>query len=82
MNERLNRSCHEPVHDEEVFLNVQFRIEPFEIAGVIILCAVAQYKVLRTRGRTDRIGLDKAHSLEDAFQCSRLEKTAGNCITP
>src|SRR5260370_36701414 len=82
VHERLNRLCHEPVHDEEVFLDVQLRIEPFEIAGVIIFCAMAQYKVLGTRGRTDRIGLDKAHALESSFQCGRLEKTAGNGIAP
>ncbi len=82
MHESLNRFCHEPVHDEEVFLDPQLRIEPFEIARVIIFCAMAQYKILGTRRRTDRIRLDKPYALEGAFQCSRPEKTASNGIAP
>ncbi len=54
----------------------------YNFAGAIIFCAMAQYKVLGTRGRTDRIGLDKAHALESAFQCGHLEKTASNGIAP
>ena len=48
--------------------------EPFEIAGVVIFCAMAQYKVLSTRRRTDRIGLDKAYTLEGAFSVVGLKR--------
>src|SRR6476660_3217568 len=82
MYQRLKCLRHKPVHDEEVFLDLELRIQPFEVSGVIIFYAMTQYEVLGTRRRTDRIGLDKTHPIEGAFQCSRLEKTTGDGIPP
>ena len=82
MHQRLKRLCHKSIHDKEVFLDLELRIQPFEISGVIIFYAMAKYEVLSTRGRTDWISLDKIHPLERGFQCSRLEKRASNGIAP
>jgi hypothetical protein len=39
---------------------------------------MTQYQVLSTSGRTDRVSLNKAESIESTSQRRRLEKTAGN----
>jgi hypothetical protein len=39
---------------------------------------MTQCQVLGTSGRTDWISLNKAESVETAFQCRGLEKTAGD----
>ena len=82
VHECLNCVCHESVHDEEVFLDRQLRVESFEVAGVVIFCAMTQHKILSARGRTDRIGLYKTHAMERGFQWDRLEKTTSNGIAP
>ena len=82
MHQRLKRLRHKPVHDEEVFLDLKLRIKPFEVSGMIIFCAMAQYEILSARWGTDWIGLDKTQALEGGFQCSRLEKTTSNGISP
>src|SRR5437762_2908483 len=82
LHRRLKRLCHKSIHDKEVFLDLELRIQPFEISGVIIFYAMAKYEVLSARGRTDWISLDKIHLLERGFQCSRLEKRASNGIAP
>src|SRR5260370_6983352 len=48
VHERLNRLCHEPVHDEEVFLDPQLRIEPSDTPARPIFCPLTQYKVSST----------------------------------
>ena len=45
----------------------------FEVPGVVIFYAMAQYEILSPRGRPDRIGLNKTHAIEGGFQCSRRE---------
>ena len=42
MHQRLKCLRHKPVHDEEVFLYLELRIQPFEIPGAVIFYAMAQ----------------------------------------
>src|SRR5215510_1887682 len=81
MHQRLKTLRHKPVHDEEIFLDLELRVQPFEVPGFVIFNAMAQYQVLSARGRTDRIGLDKTHAIKGAFQCSWLEKTTSDGVT-
>src|SRR5262249_13264759 len=82
MHQRLKRLRHKPVHDEEIFLDLDLRIHPFEVPGMVILYTMTQDEVLSTRRRSDRIGLNKTHAIKRAFHCSRLEKTTGYSISP
>ena len=45
---------------------------------MVVPNAMTQYQVLSTSGRTDRISLNKAESVESTFQRRGLEKTAGD----
>ena len=82
MHQRLKRLRHKSVRDEEVFLDLELRIQSLEVPGVVIFCAMAQDEVLSARRGTDWIGLDKTQALECGFQGSRLEKTTSNGISP
>ena len=62
MHQRLRGARQEAVVDEKVFLNVQRRIAPLQIARAVVLDPVAQRQVLRARRSTNRVGLDKAQS--------------------
>src|SRR6185369_4192778 len=59
MHQRLKCLRHKPVHDEEVFLDLDLRIHPFEVPSMVILYTMTQDEVLSTCRRSDRIGLDK-----------------------
>ena len=78
MHERLYASRKKTVHDKEILFDAELWVQPFEIAGMIILNAMTQYQVLGTSGGTDWVGLNKAESVDSAFQCRGLEKTAGD----
>src|SRR5713101_7850295 len=68
MHQRMYRASHEAVVDEEIFLDAELRVAAFEIAGAIILDAMAQYQVLSAGWRANRIGLHKAEPVQRAFQ--------------
>ena len=78
MHQRLYRSREKTVHDKEILFDAEPWVQAFEIAGMVILNAMTQYQVLGTSGRTDRVSLNKAESVESTFQCRGLEKTAGD----
>src|SRR5262245_28456195 len=78
MHQRLCRSGEETVHNEEILFDPEIWVQAFKIAGMIIFNAMTQYQVLGTSGRTDRVSLNKAESVESAFQCRGLEKTASD----
>ena len=60
------RARHEAVVDEHVLFDLERRIVPLEVAGTVILDAVPQSQVLRTRRGSDRIGLHEAKGVERA----------------
>src|SRR5436190_6201509 len=82
MHQRLYGPCQETVDDEKIFFDAKLRVQTFKVAGMVVFYAMTQYEVLSTSGRTDRVGLDKTHSLESAFQCGGLEKTASDRKAP
>jgi hypothetical protein len=67
MHQRLQRSGHEAVIDEKVFLDAEGCIAAFEIAGMIILHAMAKDEILRASWGADGIGLDEGHTVEGAL---------------
>ncbi len=67
VHQRVDGSCHEAVDDEEVLLDAELRVEAFEVAGTVVLHAVAQYQVLCARRGADRVGLHKAQPVEGAL---------------
>src|SRR5437762_11190290 len=78
MYQRLYRSCEKTVHDKKILFDAEFRVQAFEIAGMIIVNAMAQYQVLSTSGRADRVSLNKAEWVKSTFQCRGLEMAAGD----
>jgi len=78
MHQRLYTVREKTVHNKEILFDAEFWVQPFEIAGMVILNAMTQYQVLSTSGRTDRVSLNKTESVESAFQRRGLEKTAGD----
>src|ERR1044072_6735068 len=79
MHQRLDWSWDKTVNDKEILFEPESWVQPCEIAGMIVLNTMAEYQVLSTSGRTDWIGLNKAESVESAFQRRGLEKTARDC---
>ena len=82
MHQRMDGACHEAVGDEEILLDAERRVAAFEIAGTVVLDAVAQRQVLRARRRADRIGLHEAQPVEGAFQRGGREETVGDGKAP
>jgi len=74
MHQRLHRSGHKAVVDDEVLVNVERGVAALQIARAVIGNAVAQGKVLRACRRADRIGLDEAERVERALQGGRREE--------
>ena len=60
--------CCEPVIDEEVFSDREFRVFRFQISGAVVIDAMAKNEVLSTCGGTDRIGLEVAQLAEGRLQ--------------
>src|SRR5207247_1162591 len=56
----------------------ELHVAALEVAGTVVLDAMAQHQVLRARGRADRIGLHEAQSVEGAFERGGREETAGD----
>src|SRR4029077_8978040 len=59
MHQRLYGLRDEAVNDKEVFLDAEFLVAAFEVAGTVILDSMAQHKVLSAGRRADRVGLHK-----------------------
>src|SRR5579864_2757902 len=74
MHQRMNRARHEAVVDEEVFLDAEFRVAALEIAGAVILDAMAQNQILSAGRRANRIGLDKSELVKRTLQRRRREE--------
>src|SRR6267142_3276755 len=82
MHQRPYRARHEAIGDEVVLLDVELRVAAFEVAGTVVLYAMAEYQVLRARGRADRIGLHKAQLVEGAVESGGLEEAVGDGKAP
>src|SRR5262245_50340190 len=76
VHQRLHGAGNEAVVHEDVLVNIEIRVVPFEIAGAIVDDAVAQREILRAGRRPDRIGLDETESVEGALQRRRREERA------
>src|SRR5713226_1812398 len=78
MHQRVYGTRHEAVVDEEILLDAELRVAAFEVAGTVVLDAMAQGKVLGARGRANRVGLHKAEPVESALQRGRREEAVGD----
>ena len=78
MHEGLQGARQEAVVDEEVLLDVERRVEAFEVARSVALDAVPQRQVLRARRSADRVRLHEAQLLERTLQRGRREEAAGD----
>ena len=76
MHQLVHSAGDEAVVDEDVLFDVECRIIPLEIAGTIVLDAVAERQVLRPRRRADRISLHETKRIERARQRRRRGKMA------
>ena len=82
MHQRLQRPRQEAVRDENILLEAELPVEAFEVAGAVVLDAMAQHQILRASRRPDRVGLHKAQPLKGAFQSCGREEGAGNSKAP
>ena len=82
MHQRLKSSGHETVVDEEILIDAELHVAAFEVAGTVILHAMAQDQVLRAGGSADRIGLHKAQPMEGALQRGWREEAPGDRKAP
>src|SRR5690242_16454275 len=82
MHQRLQRPCYKAVVDEEVFLDAELRITALEIAIAIVLNAMSQHQVLRSRRSAYGIGLHKAQPVERTLQRGGREETTSNSVVP
>ena len=76
MHQRVDLARHESVVDEEVLVHVDRRVRSLEIARVVVGNTVTQNQVLRSRGRTNRIGLHEAERVNRLLQRGRCERTS------
>jgi len=67
MHQRLYRTGHEAVIDEEVLLDAELRVAAVQVVGTVILDAMAQHQVLSSRRSADGVGLHKAQPVEGAL---------------
>ena len=74
MHQRVYLARHEAVVDEEVFLDAELGVAAFEVAGAVILDAMAQDEILGASGRANRIGLDEAELVKRTLQRGRREE--------
>ena len=60
MHERLDGTCYEAVVNEEVFLDTEFRVALFEVAGTVVRDTMTKDQVLSARGSANWVGLNEA----------------------
>ena len=68
----------EAVVHEDILVDAQRREAAFEVAGAVVLDAMAQREVLGARGRADRVGLDEAERVDGALQRGGTEQAAAD----
>ena len=78
MHQCLDGARHEAVGDEEILLDAERRVAAFEVAGMVVVDAMAQREILRACRRPDRIRLHESKPVEGAFERGGREKTAGD----
>ena len=74
MHQRVQRSCDVAVVNEKIFLNVEFWVETFKIAGMIVFDPMSQDQILRARRRPDRIRLHETQALQGLIERGRFGK--------
>jgi hypothetical protein len=78
VHQRFDAARHEAVVDENILVDAQRREAAFEVAGAVILDAMAQRQVLGARRRADRVGLDEAERVDGALQRGGTEQAAAD----
>jgi hypothetical protein len=78
VHQRCDGARHEAVVDEKILVNAQRREAAFEVAGAVILDAMAQRQVLGARRRADRVGLDEAERVDGALQRRGAEQASAD----
>ncbi len=66
--------------DEEGLFDRQARVAALELAGAIALDAIREDQVLRTCGRSHRVGLNEAQARDGPGQAGGLEEAARDCV--
>ena len=64
MHQRLHLPRDETIDDKKVFLNFERGVLAFEITCVVVPDAMAEYQILRSRRRSNRISLDKPQTVQ------------------
>ena len=78
MHQRVKRSRDEPVIDEDVFLDAERRVQPFEVARSIAGDARPERQILRPRRRANRIGLNESKRVDRACERRGPAEAAGD----
>src|SRR5690606_25072962 len=78
VHQRVHRTRHEPVVDEDVLFDAQRGIAALEITSAIVADPMAQGQVLCARGSADRIRLHEPEPLDRALQRGWWEQGAGD----
>jgi hypothetical protein len=82
VHEGLQLSRDVPVVDKAVFLDLEFWIKTFKIAGVIVSDSLSQNQILRPGRSADRVGLYETHLLQRCLKRDRLRKVSRNSKAP
>ena len=77
VHERLERPGHEPIVDEELFLDIQALVAALEVPDAVVLHPVAEDQVLGARRRADRVGLHESQLPQGAAQRGGSEQALG-----
>ena len=80
VHQRVRGARHEAVVDEEVFLDRQLGVAPFQVTRAVAADAVAQRQVLRPRRGADGVGLHETQFGDGLGQRRRLEEAAGDRV--
>ena len=80
MHQRVQLARDEAVVDEEVLLDAEPCVAAFEVAGPVVLDAMAQGQVLRACRRADRVGLHEAQFRDRAAERGRVEEGAAHRV--
>ena len=72
--------CHKTVVDEKVLFHRQLRVGALQVAGPVVLDAVAQREVLRAGRRANRVGLHKAQPLHGTGKAQGCEQAAAHSV--
>jgi hypothetical protein len=82
VHERVDLRRHEPVVDEEVFLDLEPGVASFETASPISGQALTKNEVLRPGRRLNRIGLHESEGVERVLEIARDKEASADGVSP